>query len=383
MPIKKTVPKKKRAPATDAASDVCPIAPSNLAKRLGRKAAPEPAVHADPRTEVRRLIDMHKNWTETARSWRQSVTDRKNRETGEVIACTKPPHVVADAKNAADRLDAECKRLETAIESALEGVPIYREFLSKVYGLGPVVCGYLVAMVKIDVCRNVSQLIRYAGNGCTSEGLAERLKQTPKAIGGEGTYNAILKTRVWQGLIAMRKNAQKYTVCEAHAAVKPKKGTQAQKAAFRTLTLECKACRTTKTPNGSVTKYTRRWAEGLHSALTLPNKRLSEKAGAPTVMNGGQANEKGRRKATDLFLWDLYVVWRTLEGLTVRPDKYSAIRGRYHNGQEARDSEYVLTLEEARAIVGEPSASPATSWMWPIKVDTEETDPEAVDVAAE
>jgi hypothetical protein len=86
--------------------------------------------------------------------------------------------------------------------------------------------------------------------------------------------------------------------------------------------------------------------EAKHTALTMPNVRLGR------VMRDGEADDKGRRKATDLFLWDLYVMWRTLEGLDIRADKYSAVRGRYHNGQEANEQRYQLTLDEARAMVG-------------------------------
>ena len=68
-------------------------------------------------------------------------------------------------------------------------------------------------------------------------------------------------------------------------------------------------------------------------------------------MKAGEADAKGRRKATDLFLWDYYVMARTLAGLTIRPDKYSAVRGRFHNGAEAVDARYTLTLDEAKAIV--------------------------------
>jgi hypothetical protein len=92
-------------------------------------------------------------------------------------------------------------------------------------------------------------------------------------------------------------------------------------------------------------KYLRRWEEAKHTALTIPNPRLGR------VMRDGEADNKGRAKATDLFLWDLYVMWRTLEGLPIRPDKYSAVRGRYHNGDEARDALYCLTLDEAKAMV--------------------------------
>lgn len=372
------IKKKSPSPVRDALRNVVKHEPSPLAKRLGRKVKPEPIIHENPVDEVRRLIQRHQALTAATQSMRGMARDRKNRTTGEIIPCAMAAHNRADVNNAADGLAKEASRLEASIEKTLSSIPIYREFLSKVYGLGAVVCGYLVAMVRIERDPNVSQLIRYCGNGCNAEGKAERGKATPKAIGGPGTYNAVLKTRVWQGLIAMRKNASKFTVCEKHEDVRPKKGTQAQKAAFRTLTLACAACRKTDRPNGSETKYTRRWGEGLHAALTFPNVRLGR------IMTAAEANEKGRRKATDLLLWDLYVMWRTLDGLDIRADKYSAIRGRFHNGQEANEQRYALTLEEAKEIVGDPSGKPATSWIWPIKADAEDGEDEDVeDVAAE
>ena len=291
-----------------------------VAKRL-RKRAPEPAVNADPVAELRRLVALHKRWTKTLVGWRQSVRDRKNRETGETIVCTVPTSLRDDLERASTVLSSEADALKRAMLVQLRTLPIYEHFLSKAYGMrGEIVASYLIAHIKIDRCRNVSQLIRYCGNACGPDGKREIRSKlsgprySPDGVRGDsaGTYNDELKMRIWQGMCAMRKSAAK---------------------------------KTEGSPHGTMTKYLRRWSEAAHGRRTTGRAKGADAA--------------GRRKATDLFLWDYYVVARTLAGLSVRPDKYAAIRGRYHNGEEARDAEYFLTLDEALAMVGDVGGRPA------------------------
>lgn len=273
-----------------------------LQKKVRARRAPAPALCDDPRAELRRLVQEHRRWTNTAKSWGQSVSDRTNRETGEPIPCNLPEALRSDIKAAQKALQAEAKRLESAMTRQLRQVPVYEHFLSKVYGVGPIAAAYLVAMVRIDLCTKPSQLWRYCGNAIDSgTGRLERRHSAPKAMGGEGSFNSTLRTVIW---------------------------TAFQLGMWMTGT-------------GKETKYLRRWRDAVHSRKTMGRER--------------GAHVAGRMKATDLFLEDLYIIWRTLEGLPVWPDLYSVRRGFHHGGKPCLNEGRVLTLDEALNVVGDLS----------------------------
>jgi hypothetical protein len=297
---------------TQAVDSIVTPQPTELQRKTGMrkrtKVAPE---LIDPVAELRRLVNMHKNWTQKAgqlEHMARDITIRTGDRKGQVIPCTMSEASRHDLRAAAKKLRGECAGLESAMKRELKKTPIYQEFLGKVWGFGPVVSAYLVAMVDIHKAPNVSNLIHYCGNNpdpATGRLEKRRAGGSPKAAGGTGTYNDELRCRLWQAMLSMRKNSAKSVAGR---------------------------------PHGTTTKYLTRWTEAVHTRKTSGRELGAYKA--------------GRMKTTDLFLWDLYLMWRTLEGLTVRPDKFSALRGRYHNGQEARDTLMVLTLDEARAAVG-------------------------------
>lgn len=322
--------KVRRASMSSISKSIENIAPKSvprLAKKLRAKGV-KPEIPVNPIAELREIVRQHKFLMNFATRTAAPVKDRKIKETGEVLPTRAPPSLILDALAAAETAKKEANRLETRMLKLMRGIPIYDEFLSQVDGCGAVVAAYIVSMVRIERANNVSQLIRYCGFGTGADGKSERRLTGPKwqpdgtfDPNAGGTPNQELKIRLVQMFcLGMRMNCVR-------------KGENGQ-------------------PSVQIkeNKYVKRWLEAKHSALTIPNPRLGR------LMGDGEADAKGRRKATDLFLWDLYVMWRTLEGLTIRPDKYSAIRGHYHNGQEARDTLYTLTLDEARAMVGLPVA---------------------------
>jgi hypothetical protein len=351
-----------KKPLTEAYKQLVKPKRTKLAKKAGAQDPTEPVASEDPRAELRRLVDMHRRFTNTARQLEQMRKDIRWRD-GTVKPCILPEHTKQDLEDCGKQIKGEAGSLEKAMLVQLRKQPIYIHFLSKVYGIGPVVAAYIVAMVKIDKCPNVSNLIRYCGNACGPDGKREtRTKgSAPKAIGGTGTYNPLMRTVVWQGMTAGFKNSYKFTCCTKHDEARPKKGaSQAVKTEFLHVCHACRACQATESPFGTTNKYLRRWSEAWTGRLS-EGRELG-------------AFNAARRKATDLFLWDLYVVWRTLEGMTVRPDKFSVVRGRYHNGEEARDTLYTLTLEEALELVGQVEGTPATAWAWPEKDEEKEVE---------
>lgn len=313
--------------------------PSKLARKIGKRKPAAPVEHPeDPVKELRLLVGLHKRWVQTARMWTQSVSDRKFTQpdgTVRTIKCTLPDAIRGDIGEVAKRLNAEAKSLESAMTRQLRQIPIYNEFLSKVWGFGPVCCSYLVSMIRIDRCVKPSQLNRYCGNACDPKTGKRELRSGAPRYSAEGefspeatgTYNDELKMRIWQGMSAMYKNGAKKS--EAR-------------------------------PHGTTTKYLDRWINAVHARKTM-GRALG-------------ANNAGRRKATDLFLEDLYMVWRTLEGLPVWPDLYSVRRGFFHGGKPCVNEGRPLTLAEAWHSIGDvgPRAALAPIADLPAEDDVED-----------
>lgn len=310
-------PKPKKRTLSAAVHKLVPERAPLLARRLRAGKVVEPSPE-DPLAELRRLVHEHRVLTGMAVRFKSSVSDRKRRDpatgepTGEVIKTTAPPDIVGAVKELAKDVKAHARELESKMRVLLRRMPLYEVFFRRIYGVGAVTAAYLITMVKIERAATVSQLIRYCGFAQGSNGKSERREGGPKYApdgthtDGAGTYNAELKIALVVCFIMMRQRC-----AQAHV----------------------------------TNKYLRRWSDAKQSALTMQNPRLGR------VMRPHEADDKGRRKATDLFLWDLYVMWRTLAGLPIRPDKYSAVRGHYHSGEEARDVEHRLTLEEATSMV--------------------------------
>lgn len=314
-------------PISTAIEHMVPPAQTKLAKRLRGKPKAALAVHTDPRDELRRLVREHSHITRLAVAFENSSSDRTNKETGEKILCTLPEEVKGDIKRAAKALRQYATTLKPAMTKELRKVPIFEHFLSKVWGItgenGGTVAAYLCASVRIERCVKPSQLVRYCGNAVDPKtGKREIRSGGPKyapdgsQTGATGTYNDALKSMIWQGFVSMRKSA-------------------AKKSASR--------------PHGTTTKYLDRWLNAKHYAMTAKGKTK------------GQADSTGRRKATDLFLEDLYVVWRTLEGLPVWPDLYSARRGFRHGGAPCINEGVLMTLEQALVAVGDVGPHPASA----------------------
>jgi hypothetical protein len=316
----------KNQPITEAVHQIIPPAPSPLAKRLGRRKLADPPVHTDPRDELRRLVREHQYVTRLAVADENQSSDRTNRETGAVIKCPLPEHLRQDRKRAAKALRSYAATLKPAMKRELMKMPVFTHFLSKVWGIvgenGGTVGAYLCASIRIERCIKPSQLNRYCGNACGVDGKREirsggcgpKYGPDGALTGATGTYNDVLKSVIWQGMCAMRQSAAKPTAGR---------------------------------PFGTTTKYLDVWRNAVHWRKTNGKEKGADAA--------------GRRKATDLFLEDLYVVMRTLEGLPVWPDLYSARRGYRHGGAPCINEGVVLTLEEALAHVGDVGPRPAAA----------------------
>lgn len=287
--------------------------------RVKREIVP---VHEDPRTELKRLTRQHKAWTQKAVAITNMSTDRTNKETGAVIPCDLPDDVKSQMSAVVDSLKREASGLEVAMMKQLRQIPIYQRWLSTQFGArGAVVSSYLVSSIDIHKAVKLSNLHRYCGLAVIN-GRLERRNSAPKAIGGEGTFNDEIRMRLYQMFDSMWKNARHQ-------------------------------------PDN---KYLKIW-QGYRNRIQHSERvfeRDVDKKGEWTgkIINGagqtvsarGFAHSYGWHKAADVFIEDLYIVWRSIEGLPVWPSYYAAKLGYEHGGRIAVNEPRLLTVEQAIAI---------------------------------
>lgn len=308
-------------------------------KRAKRAAATIP-VHEDPRAELRRLVQSHVALTKSAVAIEHMASDRTNRTTGERIPTRIPVdeavNMLADVK----RIRKAAESLETPMLRELRKLPVYKLFLSQVYGVGPVVAAYLCADIDIAKATKPSNLRRFCGMAVINGRLERR------AAGVKSAYNAGVRTRLFQMFSAMAKNAAKKSVDR---------------------------------PHGTTSKYLDVWLGVKHREMH--SERVDGAANKWRDHEGewrggakAHAHAKGWHKAADVFIEDLYIVWRAIEGLEVWPSYYAAKLGYEHGGKISVNAPRMLTVDDALALVGDVTGRAASA-----PVDVPEPCADAID----
>jgi len=303
----------------------------SVAKKLEHK-TPVVPVHDDPRRELKRLVRLHNAHTKNSVALHHMGSDRVNHETGETIPCLLPLDGIGgqvDLLDASERQKKAASKLEPAIERELRKLPVYSKFLKHVYGVGPVVAGYLCAYIDINRAVKPSQLQRYCGLAVIN-GRFERREGGPKydADGNVnrdagGTFNQELRTRIFQAFSSMW-----------------------------------------RTGSGKDSKYLTHWRN--IKARALLDERVVDgrlKSGERDLSVNGFAHSKGWHAAAQLFLYDLYMVWRASEGLPIWTTWYDWARGYEHGTGSALPRENaprMMTLDEVLELVGDVGKQPVS-----------------------
>ena len=190
------------------------------------------------------------------------------------------------------------KKLDRKIAKAIEHVPVYRDFLKGVKGIGPMTAAVIISEIDIEKATNVSKIWQYAG--CNA-GLVRGKKkkgdetiQTTDLIRGDRPtagyllpYNKFLKTKLL-GVMADCFIKCKSPYTEYYYNMKTR--------------LE----QSEKPVNGD------------------PSKHWKDETSA-------HRNNYARRYMVKIFLIDLYRNWREIEGLPVRDLYMEEYLGKKHN----------------------------------------------------
>lgn len=289
--------------------------------KLARKARVlAPPATEDPILELRRLTRQHLGWTRKKVAMLQMVSDRTNRDTGETIKSDAPEDVRLDVARACETWDAALTLLEREMRRALKQVPIYTVWLKDVYGLksSAVIASYLIADIDIYKAVKVSNLRRFCGLAVINGRLERRTK------GLKNAYNSALRTRLYQFFTTLRRNA-----------------------AGREGGREQRTC-----------KYLDVWNDYKHRMqhsvrVDVEANTIDGKKGARSKIDS-----TGWHKAADVFIEDLYIVWRALEGLPVWPSYQAAKLGYEHGGKICVNAPKMLSVADAIRLVGDVGVRP-------------------------
>lgn len=321
----------------------------------------------DPRVELRRLVREHRNRMRGAvalgnmgsdKVARMDIPDRGLKK-GDKIPCAYPKDVASVMLETAKLARKTAKAWEIPIANQLKHIEIYNTFLKHVYGFGNIVSAYLIAMIDIKHVGEhgrefrPSALRKYCGYAVMQDGRLDH-----PVPGQKLGYNKELRTQIYNAFQAMRKNSCKETLCEAHKEAKALIG-EDEKEAFKAECHKCKDCLKTERPFGITNKYLEIWYNAKHRALLQG-------------MGKGAADSKGRNKATDVFLLDLYTVWRSIERLESYPSYYEHHIGEGHRGWHLLGNQgpQVFTVDAALDLVGDYKAVPLTfERKWGIQID--------------
>ena len=260
----------------------------------------------DPLVDLRVLMSQHKALTRQSVALGNMGSDRKLKN-GDTIPNKLPDDAKQDLLAAASELKHKSLLLQTPIRRQLRQIPVYTELLAKSHGCGPIIAGYLLSEIDIHKCVKISALHRFAGMAVINGRLDRRAK------GQKNSYNSELRTRLYQWAGSMRMQ------CGAMG----EDGTRP---------ITC--------------KYVKIWDDYKHRAMH--SERYLKKE-----ITKGFIDSTGWHKAADIFLEDLYIVWRTMEGLPVWPSYYAAmLRGYEHGGKISVNAPRMLTVPEALELVG-------------------------------
>lgn len=315
------------------------------AKRQALTAEVSPS--ATPKEELRLRVREYINLVRGMVAAEHQFKPRKFKATGEV----REPGLPAQSQARYVALYKDLKKdkavVAARIARVLKEIPLWNLWLKNVAGIGPIVGAFLIAFIDFTKCRTPSALRLYCGNSPDKN--TGRLQ---KAVSGETrAYNPHLRVVLYLASGSMTKESRNFTRASA--------------------------------PLARTSKYVQLWEDAWMRALASEQHRPETNEWCDRDGNWHKgarawALKKGRAKAFDLFLEDLYMVGRALAGQPIWKTYYTAKLGFEHGGKPVEDMRPVtISVEEAIAICGEVGWVPRTVAIPAAIRKTKEADAEA------
>lgn len=293
---------------------------AKLPKKKPLPVAPLPETPAESLRALRLMVREYNDLVDQAKRSGQRAGDKVSKETGEILVNPLPQEDRDRLLERSERYRKDADSVMRRCEKLLRRFPIYNVFLQHVDGCGPVTSAKLIADVDIARCVKVSSLHQFCGLGVMTDDDGKSKAQFPRK-GEVRTFNVQLKTAVLMFVESLVKN-----------------------------------------PNREGSPYYQRMIGYKHRLQS--SDRFVESAtkkgpdGKPSSTFDGAAcgrahvHMMSKRVAAQLFLEDVYLVWRALEGLPVWPSYQAGKLGHVHAGKVRVTDAETITVERALEIVG-------------------------------
>jgi len=298
-----------------------------------------------------------------------------------------PPDVVYDLTESSKSAFAQEKHITNLLKTRIIAMPIWKEFLSKIPGMGIQGAAYIIGSYNIQMATTVSKLIQFTG---MNPGKVPGKKRVNRV---KDPANYVLKTGelevVYRGddYVIVKTNTMVRGDCKTKGFVCPfnsnlrvkvlgiiganfslarvKRGRKKQPG---------DAAMPSLNPYMLEVYYPEKERLAHSEDMTTERKRNGEIAELPWKdCSLGHRHRAAMRKTMKAFLRDLYVAWRTLEGLPVRESYQAQYLGHVHSGKET-----IVSLDSP-ALPGSPAYN--KDEIIPFKLET--VDEDGVDLIGE
>ncbi len=295
-----------------------PVLPKAV-RKLKAKPVYVPACD-NPMDELRRLVRQHKALVKASVAIGNMTSNRTNHVTGDAILCRLPVDAQVEGELLVKTYKKKANALASAMLKELRKIPIYRDWLSRVFiAKGPIMSAYLVAEINIHLAVKPSNLRRFCGLAVINGTLERRTK------GAKNAYSSEMRMRLFQLFNTLWKG-RRHSPDNKYLAIWDQ---------YRS----------------RIENSERVTDRGVDKLGDWTGKLVNGRG--KTVSARGFAHSYGWHKAADVFLEDLYTVWRSIEGLPVWPSYYAAKLGYAHGGTISVNAPKMLTLPEALELVGD------------------------------
>jgi len=304
-------------------------------KRKGALAALAPkkpkrpaATMADnPKGQLRRIVAEYEALTDEIKATKQRTGDYVMTDDDGEVAEVRPSPLNEEQKAVFGKVSAALESakgsLEPEMRRLMRAFPVYTLFLENVRGCGTITAAKLLADIDITRCEKVSALHQVCGMGVR--------------VGDDGKGHA---QRAQAGVKLDFHNRLKVGLYQMFSSL-------------------------TKDPKRDESPYWRRLVGYKHRLTNSPRFTLhptekDKRTGEPKAFfdgrPGGRAiiNNMAYRPAAQLFLEDMYLIWRASEGLPVWPGYHAGKLGHVHAGRVEVKEASIITVEEALSIAGMP-----------------------------
>ena len=237
------------------------------------------------RSRIRYLVKTRDNVQKTRIQMSNRLSKRSDGTDQKVVNDNLSVEDIFDLVDVKESLESIERRLEYKILKELKGVPIYDDFLKDVKGVGTVIAAVIISEIDITKADTVSKIWQYAG-------LNPGMRYGRKWSSGQGSYETdylVRGDRVTKGYLSPYNCYLKSKLVKILSDCFIRNNSP-----YRKIYDDCK------------------------QELEVSERLVQGKDIAWKDESKGHRDAYARRKMVKEFLKDLYVKWRTLEGLPVK-----------------------------------------------------------------